>query len=293
MNRDFDKDTQKADLAFVKELMKIPILERDEEVTLTKAWRDHQDENALHQLVQAYARLVVSIAVKFRHYGIPVSELIQEGNLALMQAAERFDPNREVRFSSYAKWWIRAYIQDFILRNWSIVRTGSTVAQKQLFFNLRRLKAQLEKINTDHLEDEDREKIAKTLNVTLADVQSMENRLAAHDLSLSAQTTETSEESWEDLIPDERETPEMATSHNEKSHALNQWIIKAMEHLSPRERQIISARRLSEPPMTLEDVGNKLQISKERVRQLEVRAIRKMRHHLMHSIHNVRDILND
>jgi RNA polymerase sigma-32 factor len=195
--------TKHADLEYIRQLMEQPLLKREEEHELALAWHDEHDEKALHLLVQAYMRLVVSTAIRFRHYGISLSDLIQEGNLGLMYAAERFDPERDVRFSTYARWWIRSHIQEYILRNWSIVRTGSTSAQKQLFFNLRRLKAQLAKMSTDQMTMEERDHIAETLHVSLHDVEDMENRLSSHDLSLSHPMNEAGSDDWIDSLADQ------------------------------------------------------------------------------------------
>jgi RNA polymerase sigma-32 factor len=283
--------TQKADLEFIRQLMGRPLLEREEEHTLAMAWHDDRDEKALHRLVEAYMRLVVSTAIRFRHYGLPMSDLIQEGNLGLMYAAERFDPDRDVRFSTYAKWWIRSYIQEYILRNWSIVRTGSTSAQKQLFFNLRRLKAQLSKISTDQMTLEERLHVAETLHVTHHDVVDMENRLSSHDLSLSNPINESNSDDWVDSLADERPNPEVSATAVFDDGIRRLWVQGAMYTLNPRERMIIRVRRLADNPVTLEALGKKLKISKERVRQLEARAIRKMRFHLLHNGQDMKEML--
>jgi RNA polymerase sigma-32 factor len=286
-----DSQTQKADLDYVRKVMKEPLLERDQELRLAQAWHDHHDEHALHDLIKAYSRLVIATAIRFRHYGLPMGDLIQEGNLGLMYAAERFEPDREVRFSTYAKWWIRSSIQDYILRNWSIVRTGSTAAQKQLFFNLRRLRAQLASVSTDSLTPEDRNRIAEVLRVSINDVEAMEHRLAAHDLSLSNLVNEDSHEEWIDSLADQNPSPESQAVTHFDAKVRHSWIASALNNLSLRERQIIIARRLSDTPITLEALGKSMNISKERVRQLEARALRKMRHHLLRHIHDVKEIL--
>ncbi|WP_032112903.1 RNA polymerase factor sigma-32 [Candidatus Paracaedibacter symbiosus] len=284
-------ETHKADLTYVREVMREPILSREDELTLASAWHDQHDEKALHLMIRAYSRLVVSAAVRFRHYGLPMGDLIQEGNLGLMQAATRFEPERGVRFSTYAKWWIRSSIQDYVLRNWSIVRTGSTAAQKQLFFNLRRLRAQLANVTAETMQPEDREKIAENLNVSIREVEDMENRLAAHDLSLSSPMSEGGAEEWLDSIPDIRPNPENVASDLFDATVRNHWIKSALRNLTPRERQIILSRHLSENPMTLEAIGTIMRISKERVRQLEARSLRKMRFYLLKNIHDVKEIL--
>lgn len=294
MGQPDDLQTTQADLAFARKLMREPLLEREEELNLASKWRNHQDEEALHNLVRPYARLVISTALRFRHHGLAMGDLIQEGNLGLMQAAERFDPSRDVRFSTYAKWWIRSFIQDFILRNWSIVRTGSTTAQKQLFFNLRRLRAQLASVgSTDHMQIEERQSIADTLGVTIDDVEDMEYRISSSDLSLSAPKSLESDEEWIDSLADHRINPEKSTINVHDNIVREQWIEEAMAHLSSRERIIIMARRLTDYPMTLEVLGSLLNISKERVRQLEARAIRKLRHVLMGTFHSNKDLIND
>jgi len=283
MTFSINEQTQRADLTFVRKLMREPLLGRQQEHELAKAWQENRDEKALHLLICSYARIVITIAVRFRYYGIPLNDLIQEGNLGLMRAAGRFDPAREVRFSSYARWWVRAYIQDFILRNWSIVRTGSTVGQKQLFFNLRRL----------HAEKASPQKIAQILHVTLKEVEMMENRLAAQDLSLSTPTNNASEEEWVDLIPDERATPEKLTLEQQNHQMRHHWLQKALQCLTKREQEIILARRLAESPATLDSLSKVFKISKERIRQLEVRALRKLRYNFLHSVKNAKDLLYD
>lgn len=284
-------DTQKADLTYVRQAMRQPVLTREGELELASAWHNDQDEKALHQMIRSYSRLVISTAVRFRHYGLPLGDLIQEGNIGLMQAAARFEPERGVRFSTYAKWWIRSHIQDYILRNWSIVRTGSTSAQKQLFFNLRRLRAQLSTVTTESMAPAEREKIATDLHVSIRDVEEMENRLAGHDLSLSSSFDENTTEEWIDSLPDVRPDPEKVAVDLFDTTVRKHWIKSALHNLTPREQQIILSRHLAETPMTLEAVGVKMGISKERVRQLEGRALRKMRFHLLRNIHDVKEIL--
>lgn len=287
-----DKLTQQADLTFVRQLMKEPMLDREREKNLTDRWHHQHDEKALHELIRSYTRLVISTSLKFRHYGLPLSDIIQEGNVGLLIAAERFDPKREVRFSTYAKWWIRSSIQDYVLKNWSIVRTGSTTSHKLLFFNLRRLKAQLADVSTDSMSAEERVKIAKELNVTIDDVEVMENRLAFHDLSLDAPLGEASDVDWLTTLSDDRPSPENDIMDKNHHKIRDQWLEKALKCLSPRERSVILARRLTDYPLTLEELGNRMGVSKERVRQLELRAIRKLRFYLMDDkIQTVRDMI--
>lgn len=270
-------ETQRANRRFIKAAMKAPLLERTHELDLARRWRQDHDEAALHELTQSYMRLVVSIASRFRNYGLPPGDLVQEGNVGLMQAAARFEPERELRFSTYAAWWIRAAIQDFVLRNWSIVRTGTTRAQKTLFFNLRRLRAAIQDGTGQTLSVEGRAFIAKELKVSINDVEQMESRMSAADRSLNARISENSEEQWQDVLTDDRDLPEdivIAQVDSETHHTL---IEQALEELSDRECTIIRERKLTDQAITLEALGNRLGISKERVRQIESLALQKVR----------------
>lgn len=268
------------DRAFVRRAMRLPLLSPEQEVALAQAWRDHQDQTALHKLVAPHMRLVISTAVRFRHYGLPINDLIQEGNLGLMQAAARFEPSREVRFSTYAAWWIRAAIQDFVLRNWSIVRTGTTAAHKSLFFNLRRLRARIERGGRDALTPEGRRHLARQLNVAESDVMHMEGRLAAGDRSLNATLNEDGETNWQDMLVDDRPDPEMLTMQQRDSRLKARWLGEAMADLPERERRILQARFFTEHGTTLERLGASMGISKERVRQLEAQALGRLRRRL-------------
>ena len=274
-----DTETQRANVAFIKSSMRAPILERDHEFELARRWREKGDQTALHELVTAYTRLVVATAAKFRHYGLPMGDLIQEGNLGLMQAAARFEPSREVRFSTYAAWWIRSQMQDFILRNWSIVRTGTTAAQKSLFFNLRRLRSRIDEAASGRLSRVSQEKIAKTLQVRVADVAEMEARLSGPDQSLNATLAEDGDDEWQDLLPDSRPTPEDVTITGHDTRVRLKWLADALGELSQRERTVIRQRRLDGDGdgVTLEELGKELGVSKERVRQIEQRAMAKLR----------------
>ncbi len=273
-----DPRTQRANLDYIRTAMNEPMLEKDHEQKLAHLWRDKRDEKALHEMVQSYTRLVVSIASKFRNYGLPMGDLIQEGNVGLMQAAERFEPARDVRFSTYASWWIRASIQDYILRNWSIVRTGTTAAQKSLFFNFRRLRAKIEnKSEQEGLNDEGRAKIAKDLNVRVKDVEEMESRLSGADQSLNAKVGIDGEDEWQNFLADESPNPEDIVIGMKDSQTRSAWLQKALSDLTDRERTIINERHLTYDAVTLEDLGKSLGISKERVRQLEQRAMDKLR----------------
>lgn len=271
-----DPHTQKANLDYIRTAMDTPLLAREEELDLARRWRDKGDQKALHRMVSAYARLVVAVASRFRNYGLPMGDLIQEGNIGLMQAAARFEPERELRFSTYAAWWIRSAIQDYVLRNWSIVRTGTTAAQKALFFNLRRLRAQIEK-RGDALDDAGRRKIADELRVGIEDVRTMETRLAGSDQSLNAKVGEDGDEEWQSFLADDRPNPEDVVIQMRDARTRSQWLEEALQTLSERERAIVRQRHLDTEAVTLEALGKQLGISKERVRQLEARAMDKLK----------------
>ena len=272
-----DPQTQKANLNFIKASMKEPLLTRDHEFDLAHKWRVDGDTEALHELVRSYTRLVISTAARFRHYGLPVGDLVQEGNVGLMQAAARFEPDRGVRFSTYAAWWIRSAMQDYVLRNWSIVRTGTTAAQKSLFFNLRRLRARIEETSGAPLTDAGRKKIAAELQVELSEVELMDMRLAAANQSLNVPVGDSGEDDWQDFLPDRRPNPEEVVSVMRDGETRSRWLAEALGELSARERAIITERRLREVGATLEELGRELGVSKERVRQLEHRALLKLR----------------
>jgi RNA polymerase sigma-32 factor len=272
-----DTETQRANTIYIRRAMKAPLLEREHELALARRWRETGDQTALAELVGAYGRMVVSVALKFRHYGLPVGDLIQEGNIGLLQAAQRFEPSRDVRFATYAQWWVRAAIQDFVLRNWSIVRTGTTAAHKSLFFNLRRLRARLDDPSSERMTDDQRRRIATTLRVNASDVVEMEGRLAAVDRSLDAPIGEDGESDWGSTLVDTRPTPEDAAMASRDCNARTRLVREALGDLSPRERAVIEARRLREDGVTLEALGSTLGISKERVRQIEHRALAKLK----------------
>ena len=276
------QESQRANRRFIKEAMRAPLLSREREQELARAWRDAGDRQALHELVSAYMRLVVATAARFRNYGLPMGDLVQEGNVGLMQAAARFDPEREVRFSTYATWWIRASIQDYILRNWSIVRTGTTAAQKSLFFNLRRLRARIERGGGEQLSPEGRDKIARALKVSEVEVDSMQARLSVSDRSLNAFVGEDGDGEWQDFLADDRPNPEEVVTALRDGEARAQWLNEALSALSQREQTIIRERRLGEEAVTLDALGRRLGISKERVRQIEHQAMRKLRNALEH-----------
>jgi RNA polymerase sigma-32 factor len=276
---------------YLRDTINQKFLEREEEAELAIAWKERRDEKAMHGLIKAYMRLVVSTANRYKHYGVPISDIIQEGNIALLSAAERFDPEKGFRFSTYAKWWVRAYIQDYILKNWSIVRNCSSTSHKQLFFNLKRLKTQLLNISTEYMDLEQQGLVAETLNVSIKDVADMEARLAHHDISLSAPISVTNDESYVDFIKDERFTPEEQTILDNTQHMQRYCIESTLDILSPKEKYIINERYLVDAPLTLEQIGAKLKVTKERVRQIENRAIRKMRYKLMERFSEIRQTM--
>jgi RNA polymerase sigma-32 factor len=267
----------KVDREFIRESMNTALLSRDRELMLARLWRERGDEVALHELVMAYMRLVISTASRFRNYGLPMADLVQEGAAGLMQAAARFEPEREVRFSTYAAWWIRSAMQDYILRNWSVVRTGTTAAQKALFFNLRRLRAKIDDGSGGPLDEAGRAFIAAELSVNVGDVEAMEMRLSGGDQSLNATISPVGEDEWQDFLADERPTPEETVMFARDSRTRSIWLAQALAELSDREQTIIKERRLRDEARTLEDLGRDLGISKERVRQIEHRALEKLK----------------
>lgn len=274
-------ELQRGAQRYLRTAMRAPLLAADHERDLARRWRDQGDERALHELITAYLRLVVAMASRFRHYGLPMSDLVQEGNVGLMQAAARFEPEREVRFSTYASWWIRSAMQDFVLRNWSIVRTGTTSAQKALFFNLRRLRARIGDISDSAMSFESRARVAHLLGVAEHEVDNMAARLSAPDRSLNAPLTEEGDGEWQDMLADDAEGPEAAAMHNHDSIARATLVREAMGDLTDRERLIIRERKLEEEAVTLEALGERLGISKERVRQIEGSALEKLRRALI------------
>ncbi|HAJ90730.1 MAG TPA: RNA polymerase factor sigma-32 [Rhodospirillaceae bacterium] len=276
-----DANTQKANMGYIRSSMNEPMLEREHEFELATRWKSMGDEKALHELIRSYTRLVIATAAKFKHYGLPMGDLIQEGNLGLMQAANKFEPDRDVRFSTYATWWVRASIQDYILRNWSIVRTGTTAAHKSLFFNLRRLRAKIEGAeNENGLTADGRMKIAAALGVRVKDVEDMEGRMNRGDQSLNALISDDGEEEIGSFLADTRPNPEDVVIGMKDSQTRSKWLNDALKKLSDREQHIIRERHMQYETVTLEELGKKLGVSKERVRQLESRALEKLRDNL-------------
>src|SRR6202163_312118 len=261
---------------YLEEIRRFPMLEPQEEFMLAKRWREHGDDNSAHRLVTSHLRLVAKIAMGYRGYGLPLSELISEGNVGMMQAVKRFDPDRGFRLATYAMWWIRAAIQEYILHSWSLVKMGTTAAQKKLFFNLRKLKGQLQAMEEGDLSPENLKKIATELDVPEADVVSMNRRLASPDHSLNAPLRSDSEGEWQDWLVDETDSQETKLGERQELGLRRDLLEKAMTHLNERERHILGERRLKESPTTLEDLSQQYGISRERVRQIEVRAFEKL-----------------
>lgn len=271
--------TGEGNLAFyLSEIRKYPVLDADEEYILAKAWREHGDIDSAHKLVTSHLRLVAKIAMGYRGYGLPVSELISEGNVGMMQAVKRFDPDRGFRLATYAMWWIRAAIQEYILHSWSLVKIGTTAAQKKLFFNLRRLKKDMRAIDNGELSPDQVKHIAYQLAVPESEVIHMNRRLIGGDQSLNAPVSRDGDgqEEWQDWLADETESQEHKLGVAQEMRHRQRLLNKAMEDLKDREREIVVARHLSEPPQTLEDLSQRYGVSRERIRQIEVRAFEKL-----------------
>ncbi|NQU60269.1 MAG: RNA polymerase sigma factor RpoH [Rhodospirillales bacterium] len=261
---------------YLQRIREYPMLEHNEEVELAERWRDSEDPEAAHRLVTSHLRLVAKIAMGFRGYGLPISELISQGNVGMMQAIGRFDPDRGFRLSTYAMWWIRAAIQEYILHSWSLVKMGTTAAQKKLFFNLRKLKVQIKAFEEGDLTPESVSKIAQRLKVPEGEVINMNRRLTGPDQSLNAPLRQEGEGEWQDWLVESRQNQEHTLAENQEMGGRRKLLASAMDNLSERERHIISERRLREAPATLQDLSEQYGISRERVRQIEVRAFEKI-----------------
>lgn len=261
---------------YLQDIRKFPMLTAEEEQALAKSWREDGDTEAAHKLVTSHLRLVAKIAMGYRGYGLPVGELISEGNVGMMQAVKRFDPERGFRLATYAMWWIKASIQEYILHSWSLVKMGTTAAQKKLFFNLRRLKGKLNAIDDGDLSPENVAKISTTLGVSETEVVNMNRRLAGGDHSLNAPLRADSEGEWQDWLVDHSESQESLLGEQEELTQRQELLADAMKGLNKRERHILTERRLRDEPMTLEDLSQVYNISRERVRQIEVRAFEKL-----------------
>ncbi|MDA9558721.1 RNA polymerase factor sigma-32 [Alphaproteobacteria bacterium] len=265
----------KFDRKFLNEAMKEPMLSRTEEKKLAEKWVFKSDKKAMHKIITAYSKLVIAFSMKFKNYGLPINDLVQEGHIGLMQAVGKFEPSRDIRFSTYASWWIRSAIQDYVLKNWSIVRTGTTASQKALFFSLRRLKLELRNYSKD--ENEITEKVADKLNIKISEVENMQNRFLSEDKSLNAKVSDDYSQEFGNFIVDENCLDEIDLVEKLDLDRKRSWFKKAMQELGLRESQIIALRHLSDDPLTLEKLGELFKISKERVRQIESRAIKKLK----------------
>jgi RNA polymerase sigma-32 factor len=267
---------------YLSEIKKFPILTPEEEYMLAKRWTEHQDTEAAAKLVNSHLRLVAKIAMGYRGYGLPVSELISEGNIGLMQGVKKFEPERGFRLATYAMWWIRASIQEFILRSWSLVKMGTTAAQKKLFFNLRRMKNRIEAFEDGDMKPEDVAKIAKDLGVSQEDVISMNRRMSmGGDTSLNVPLREEGEGQWQDWLVDTDPLQDERVADAEETKVRHDLLVQAMEALNDREKHILTERRLSEDPKTLEELSQVYDVSRERIRQIEVRAFEKLQKALM------------
>lgn len=263
---------------YLDQIRAFPMLEPNEEYMLAKAWKEKGDVAAAHQLVTSHLRLVAKIAMGYRGYGLPVADLISEGNLGMMHAVKKFEPEKGFRLATYAMWWIKAAIQEYILRSWSLVKIGTTAGQKKLFFNLRRIKGQIQAIDDGDLKPEQVTQIATQLNVTEDEVMSMNQRMAGNDRSLNVPLSRDGEGGgeWQDWLQDDSPDQEATFADHEEYDARKNLMLDAMQGLNPREQRILAARRLSEPPLTLEDLATEFNISRERIRQIEVRAFEKL-----------------
>jgi len=261
---------------YLQEIRKFPMLEPQEEYMLAKSWREHGEVDAAHKMVTSHLRLVAKIAMGYRGYGLPLNELISEGNVGMMQAVKRFEPERGFRLATYAMWWIRAAIQEYILHSWSLVKMGTTAAQKKLFFNLRKMKNQIKAVEEGDLTPEHVTKIATELNVAEDDVVQMNRRLAAPDHSLNAPLRIDGDGEWQDWLVDETASQEVTLAETEELSQRKKLLENSLKVLNPRERRILMERRLKEEPTTLEDLSKEYNISRERVRQIEVRAFEKL-----------------
>ncbi|HEX2943209.1 MAG TPA: RNA polymerase sigma factor RpoH [Rhodopila sp.] len=263
---------------YLQAIRKFPMLSPEEETDLARSWRDQQDVTAAHKLVTSHLRLVARIASRYRGYGLPLGELIGEGNIGLMQAVQRFDPDRGFRLATYAMWWIRAAINEYVLHSWSLVKMGTTSAQKKLFFNLRRLKSQMRAFEDRDLDPDQVAAIATTLGVSRDEVISMNRRLGGPDASLNATFGDDQDSQWQDNLVDDRDSPEVLFADQEQASQRSTLLNNALQTLRERERHILTERRLKDQPATLEQLAQQYGISRERVRQIEGRAFEKLQH---------------
>ena len=262
---------------YLQEIKKFPMLTAEEEYMLAKRYKEHGDSDAAHKLVTSHLRLVAKIAMGYRGYGLPVTDLISEGNVGIMQAVKRFDPEKGFRLATYAMWWIRAQIQEYVLHSWSLVKIGTTAAQKKLFFNLRKIKNQLTSIDSGNLSPENVREIATRLNVKESEVLSMNERLFSNDQSLNIQVGNDIETEWQDMLVDKNETQDQILEKNNELNYRKKIFKEALSILNEREKEIITLRKLSEKPMKLEELSARFKISRERVRQIEEKALEKLK----------------
>ena len=268
---------------YLQEIKKFPILSADEEFMLAKRFKEHGDSKAAHKLVTSHLRLVAKIAIGYRGYGLPVTDLISEGNVGIMQAVKKFDPDKGFRLATYAMWWIRAQIQEYVLHSWSLVKIGTTAAQKKLFFNLRKLKNQLSSIDDGNLSPENVREIAQRLDVKEVEVEDMENRLFANDKSLNMNLNDENNLEWQDILIDEKETQDKIYEKKDEYKYRKELFTKALVVLNTREKEILKFRRMIEKPKKLEELSKKYNISRERVRQIEEKAIEKIQKQISQS----------
>ena len=261
---------------YLQEIKKFPILTAEEEYMLAKRYKEHGDTEAAHKLVTSHLRLVAKIAMGYRGYGLPVTDLISEGNVGIMQAVKKFDPERGFRLATYAMWWIRAQIQEYVLHSWSLVKIGTTAAQKKLFFNLKKLKNQLSSIDSGNLSPENAREIASRLNVKEAEVFDMDNRLFSGDQSLNVQVGEEGDTEWQDMLVDSNDTQDNILANSNELSFRKKIFEQALEVLNDREKEIITLRKLKDKPVKLEELSKKFNISRERVRQIEEKAFEKL-----------------
>jgi len=266
---------------YLQEIKKFPMLTAEEEYMLAKRYKEHGDSDAAHKLVTSHLRLVAKIAMGYKGYGLPVTDLISEGNVGIMQAVKKFDPEKGFRLATYAMWWIRAQIQEYVLHSWSLVKIGTTAAQKKLFFNLRKIKNQLVSIDSGNLSPENVREIATRLDVKEVEVVDMENRLFTSDQSLNVKLGEENDTEWQDLIEDKNDTHDKIIENKDELNYRRNLFHKALDVLNSREKEIIQSRRLSETPLKLEELSKKFKISRERVRQIEEKALAKIQNEIL------------
>jgi RNA polymerase sigma-32 factor len=269
---------------YLQEIKKFPILSAEEEYILAKKYQEHDDTEAAHKLVTSHLRLVAKIAMGYRGYGLPITDLISEGNVGIMRAVKKFDPDKGFRLATYAMWWIRAQIQEYVLHSWSLVKIGTTAAQKKLFFNLKKLKNQLKSINENNLSPENVREIASKLDVKEAEVIEMDNRMYAKDQSLNTKINHDTKSEWQDMLIDEEDTQDVRIENKAEYSFRKDLVFKAMKILNPREKEIIKLRRLSDKPTKLEELSQRFKISRERVRQIEEKAFEKLQKEVTKSI---------